>query len=68
MKKILSTVIAVLVAMSFTVAGSADAKTKKSPKEAKKEVEIAKQESKKTKYEAETAENKAKKRKADKRK
>lgn len=66
MKKVLSTVIALLVTVSFTVVGYADAKTKKSSKEAKKEVEVAKQESKKSKYEAETAVNKAKKRQADK--
>jgi len=67
MKKILSTVMALIVAMSFTVVGYADAKTK-SPKKAKQEAEVAKYEAKTARYAAKAAESNAIRRNADRKK
>ncbi len=52
MKKIPAAVIALLIAISFIVAGNADAK---SVKKAKQEAAVAKQEAKTAEYEAKTA-------------
>ena len=63
MKKILSAALVTLVAMSFAIVGSADAK---SPKKAKREAKVAKQEAKTAGYKAKAAESNARARQANK--
>ena len=66
MKKILSAVVVLLVAMSFTVVEYAVAETKKVPKVSKSAVKNSKRNAQKTKYDAAAAANRAREREADK--